>query len=632
MLRVLAACAACCATLATLVSAASSAFDRPQASQPAQATAQPQFGGSYKELGARRQRLVGDWVARFNELTKSKVDPQAFYDTRVKLSTKTTFDAVTNALITTSLTDGSGAKYGDALDLIERVDSVRGSILNAAGDHQFRMYVRLTDRAIDQLDRSREFNRGADNMVYHKGYPINYRQRGGTPSIQISIAQDRRRADIDVDYRSSRFPISLFNGHLSAANSDVRAGDNYDRHTNRWSGFNNWWRTVFGGRSTTTASKPEDKSSIVPATPRTGDKSIEVMVDDFMRAWLVDGDLTGALSYVSDRAYACLAQDADDLARFDRGMAPFQLLMQLKDAHDVLGKRASLEGVVVGVRLARPALKVVTQPHHAQFVIYSVPDDVAAEFDCESRLTLAATTKPGRVYGRYYGATFYIGGQTDYSIALLWARQDGYWKIVSWQSEPATEDDATIKYDVPAVTLPRATEKADPALAAAANSFLQSWIVRKDYDAAFKHLSPASYACYNLMRHPDAPAAASDADAARLLRTALERAGTDVGKQTTLAGLLSAAPPSHPAVRLLLHPYSQTFALTSVPNAIARAMDCAARARGEPFTGDFPLEYGQGYGMNLRFVTRSGETPVLRLLWIKEESVWRIAAYDIEYP
>ena len=55
-------------------------------------------------------------------------------------------------------------------------------------------------------------------------------------------------------------------------------------------------------------------------------------------------------------------------------------------------------------------------------------------------------------------------------------------------------------------------------------------------------------------------------------------------------------------------------------------------ARGEPFTGDVPLEYGQAYGMNLRFQTRSGETPVLRLLWMREEGVWRIAAYDIEYP
>lgn len=78
-----------------------------------------------------------------------------------------------------------------------------------------------------------------DNSVYHKGYPTNYRERSGVPSIQFSVALDGRRTDIDVDYRSSSFPVGLFNGHLTASNSDVRAGNNYDKHVNRWSGFNN---------------------------------------------------------------------------------------------------------------------------------------------------------------------------------------------------------------------------------------------------------------------------------------------------------------------------------------------------------------------------------------------------------
>ncbi len=101
------------------------------------------------------------------------------------------------------------------------------------------MYVLLKDGTIDQLNRSREFKREGDNTVYHHGYPVNYRQQGGAPSIQISIALDGRRADIDVDYRSSSFPVALFNGHLTASNSDVRAGNNYDRHTVRWIGFQN---------------------------------------------------------------------------------------------------------------------------------------------------------------------------------------------------------------------------------------------------------------------------------------------------------------------------------------------------------------------------------------------------------
>ena len=204
------------------------------------------FGGAYSELDARRQRLITDWVARFSSVTGQSVPANAFYDDILSLSTKTTFEAVTHALMTTPLTDASGQTYGDGLALIERVDTVKGEAAGAASDRQFRIYVRLTANARDSLERSREFKRAGDNSVYHKGYPFNYRERRGTPSIQVSVALDGRQADVDVDYRSSSFPASLFTGHVSASNSDVRAGDNAERHAARWSGFQNWWRGFFG--------------------------------------------------------------------------------------------------------------------------------------------------------------------------------------------------------------------------------------------------------------------------------------------------------------------------------------------------------------------------------------------------
>ena len=52
--------------------------------------------------------------------------------------------------------------------------------------------------ALETLSRSQEFKRGADNSVYHKGYPINYREQGGAPSIQMSVAVDHRRVDIEI--------------------------------------------------------------------------------------------------------------------------------------------------------------------------------------------------------------------------------------------------------------------------------------------------------------------------------------------------------------------------------------------------------------------------------------------------
>jgi hypothetical protein len=277
----------------------------------------------------------------------------------------------------------------------------------------------------------------------------------------------------------------------------------------------------------------------------------------------------------------------------------------------------------------------VQQPRHAQFVIYSVPDDVATKFDCESRLTLATKKNVSRAYGNYYGATFYLNGRKDYSDGpALGEGRRRLERSSRGRPSPRTKKmrpRRPSRRPRPVVAAPRATMKADPTLVSAANGFLESWLIRKDYDTAFRYLAPESYACQDPEPDPNAPSRSS-ADAAALTRAALERSGAEVGKQTRLDTLISAVPPVHPAVRLLDHPYAQTFTLTSVPNATIAAADCAARAQGGRWTGDLPLEYGQAFGMNLRFRTQSGEPPVLRVLWVKDQGAWRIRAYAVDYP
>ena len=589
------------------------------------------FGGAYSALDERRQQLVENWVARFTEVTGQRLDAQSFYDDLLGLSTKTTFDAVTHALVTTPLTDASGQTFGDGLALVERVDSVKGEVTGASSDRQYRMYVRLTANAREMLNRSREFKRGIDNTVYHKGYPINYREQRGTPSIQVSIAQDNRLADIDVDYRSPSFPVSLFNGHLSAANSDVRAGNNAETHAGRWTGFQNWWRSFFGaGVEQAAVARETMPAFALPRVPRAGKKTITEMVPDFLQAWLVEGDVVAAMGYVSERSYACLAQDTPDPSAFDRGLAPVQILVNLKAAHDALGRRDSLEGLTIGVPLPIPGLRAVRQPHQAQFVLYDVPVDMAARFDCASRLTPGAPTRQPRAYGRHFGASFRVAGAAhDTSVALLWAKEDGYWKIVSWHVAP--KPDAT-----PVPPVPPDSQvvrmKADLTLVRAANTFVDTWLVRKDYDAAFRYLSANSYACYDLMRGPDAPASTSLDDAGRNIRASLERIGQWVGTDRNLETIVEAAEPLHPSIRVMDQPYSRIFSLTSFPAALGDAVECEARARGAVPPDPLPLEYGQAFGMTFRLRTQAGDAPVLRLLWRKEGDAWRITSYDVELP
>jgi hypothetical protein len=611
--------------------AASAVIGAQQASTPPQGAAQ-QFGGAYSGLDARKQRLVDDWVARFSEVTGQKIEPPAFYDSFIKMSVRTTFDAVTNALLLSKLTTDSGQPLGDALSLIERLETVKGQDSGQPGDRQFRMYVRLTENAVDTLTRSREFKRVGDNTVYHKGYPLNFREQGGAPSIQFSVALDKRRADVDVDYRSSSFPAGLFDGHLTSSNSDVRAGDNYERHLNRWTGLQNWWRSFFGVGLQSPPDEPARATAMqFMKTPRAGNKEIQEMVRDFLTAWLIDGDQVAALSYVSEHAYTCLAQDKGDPSSLDRGMAPFMLLNRLKAAHDALGPRTSLEGLTVGVRVSVPALRVVNQPYHAQFVLSEAPDDIAAKFDCERQQTPATSKPVPHAYGRYYASTFYISmpGGKDHTVVLLWAKEDGYWKIASWQAD-MVPDDLPPLVSPPEVTLVHV--KGDAGQIRAVRDFLQSWLIRKDYGRAFSYVAPAAYSCYDFARSPSAPPSTSPEDAGQKIRAGLERIGTEAGTHGRLDQIIAAQPPTHAAARIVDHSDSGVYTITSVPDAFAAAADCAVRAQGTTPKIDPPSEYGRAYVLLFHFRTQSGETPVLRTLWMNVSGSWRIVAYDVVVP
>ena len=217
-----------------------------KAAKPANSKSETlELGKSYASLRPEQKQLVDDFIRRYNATTGSKLIPEQAYD-NARLSVRTTFDAVTHALLNAKMTDAQGKSLGRAIDLVDAVDEVMGEQSGVGGDRQFRLYVYLKPNAVDILSRSQEFSRDRDNSVYHKGFPICFRLKNGPPSIQFSISRDHKWSDIDVDYRSSGFPKGLVNGHLSSSNSDVRAGNNLDRHDGRWSGLNGWWRNVFG--------------------------------------------------------------------------------------------------------------------------------------------------------------------------------------------------------------------------------------------------------------------------------------------------------------------------------------------------------------------------------------------------
>jgi hypothetical protein len=80
------------------------------------------------------------------------------------------------------------------------------------------------------------------------------------------------------------------------------------------------------------------------------------------------------------------------------------------------------------------------------------------------------------------------------------------------------------------------------------------------------------------------------------------------------------------------HPDARVFSLISVPDALADAAECAVRAGGFTMPDPMPLTYGNGFATTVRFKTRAGDAPVLRLLWRKEDGRWRITSYGVELP
>ena len=270
-----------------LVTAQTQPSQSKAAASQKQKNATLELGKSYDALRPEQRRLLDDFIRRYNATTGSELVPEQAYD-NARLSIRTTFDAVTHALLNARMTDAHGKSLGLAIDLVDAVDQVMGEESGVGGDLQFRLYVYLKPNAVDILSRSQEFFRDKDNTVYHKGFPICYRLKNGPPSIQFSISRDHKFSDVDVDYRSSSFPKGLVNGHLSSSNSDVRAGNNLDRHDTRWSGLNGWWRDVFGQLGS--GGKPPKEAATerlgqVPLNPGLkADQGVDKSAHDFLQS------------------------------------------------------------------------------------------------------------------------------------------------------------------------------------------------------------------------------------------------------------------------------------------------------------------------------------------------------------
>jgi hypothetical protein len=609
------------------------ATEKPTTQGAAGQEAPREFGKSYDALRPEQSKLVDDFIQRYNQTTGSQIVAREAYDA-ARISVRTTFDAVTHALINANLTDVQGKSLGRAFDLVDAVDDILGEETDVGGDRQFRLYVYLKPKAFEMLVQSREFHRERDNTVYHKGFPICYRLKDGPPSIQISMSRDRQMADIDVDYRSSTFPKALFNGHLTAANSDVRAGNNLDSHDARWSGLSGWWRELFGsfgGEQTQASGAEQAKRKGVPLNPRVkASQGIDETAHDFFKSWVVDKQPNNAIAYFSRRSYPCL----DAIASKDRkpippGMVRTRLRLSMENFIGSLASSKQVAEVFQPEVSWYPNLKEAKNSYAREFRLLSVSSDMGQDEECVAIPDEEASKK----HKEKYYATVVRGMQGDSRrkvMSLLWTEEGKYWKIVALRLEDGSKAGIVphTAAKLPPVQVARPQEFAgDPNAVKDITGFYTAWLVaRKPLEAA-QYASERSYNCLG----PAAETEKKMSPAGRI-RLGLARPLDKVLARKDLADMMFSSPPANEWVRPVEHANSKAFSIMAVPEQMADGFLCQKRTMKPADIEAKDAQYGKYYLSASQLNFEGEQSAALILLWAREKPQWKVIAWSVELP
>jgi hypothetical protein len=620
---------------ANSASAQNQATSPPKSAATSKKTSNSQnIGQSYAQLRPEQRQLVDEFVQRYNATAGAKFVPEEAYD-NARVSVRTTFDAVTHALLNAKLTDARGKRLGRAIDLVEAVDEVMGEESGVGGDRQFRLYVYLKPDAMEILAKSQEFFRDKDNATYHKGFPISYRLKNGPPSIQLSISRDQKMADADVDYRSSTFPKGLFNGHLTAANSDVRAGDNLQRHDGRWSGLNGWWRDVFAQFGTGSKSPKETATESlghIPLNPAVkADEGVDKSAHDFLKAWVVDKKPNKSVAYFSRRSYPCLESMAQKGRKpTQRGMVRIRTEMAMKTFSDNSGTVASVNDVFEAAAKWEPELKDAKNAFTSEFRLVKLPSDMGQDQECASVVADDSENSPRETLY----ATAFRGKRDDSRsklMSLVWAREGDYWKIVAIRIEDGS--DSGIVPESAAAKLPEVEEPkpitGDPAAVKDITAFYQLWIGKRDSALAARFASQRSYTCISATTDEQKKLTPS-----MRIQSGLEKALKRIPSQPSLADMMSSLQPVNDLLRPVEQDNSKAFAIMAVPDQMAPSFMCQNRHLSGKNQELEPADakYGSYYLSASRLHYGDEESPGLLLLWNKEKTDWKVVAWAVELP
>ena len=119
------------------------------------------------------------------------------------------------------------------------------------------------------------------------------------------------------------------------------------------------------------------------------------------------------------------------------------------------------------------------------------------------------------------------------------------------------------------------------------------------------------------------------------LKKAMQNVIETTGTVKRLDEAIVAPKPNHADIKLVKHKNSKAFALVSIPDYMASALDCKNRTPGEPVKFNAPAgekSWGKYYAMGLRLTKAGEDSGVLWAVWAQEGTAWKIVAFTVLTP
>ena len=175
-----------------------------------------------------------------------------------------------------------------------------------------------------------------------------------------------------------------------------------------------------------------------PAEHTKADAELLHSSQQFLTSWLVADNFSAAAQYFSPRSSRCAG--AFVMPGEPEPQTPEQSAAVVRAALTTIGKDVGqvqhLSDAIEPVEPEHDDLKLVTHPEPDAYALVSVPGYLASSFTCQEAgpSPQPVADAPVKDDGKYYAMLFALRTPGDHpaSLAFLWSKQDGQWKIVSY--------------------------------------------------------------------------------------------------------------------------------------------------------------------------------------------------------